>query len=235
MPAKFTSLTPALHHYIMAHHSGSRGDSQPGPRSAEPEDELLRELRHETEKLGGISQMLISAEQGTLLSLLVAATGARAAIEVGTFTGYSAICIARGLMPGGTLLCCDISDEWPAVGRPFWQRAGLEGTIELRAGDATQTLQALPPEQVFDFAFVDADKTGYDTYYELLLPRLKPNALIIFDNMLRDGRVANESLTEPDDVAIDALNRKLARDERVQAVLLPVADGLQICRKRAAG
>lgn len=239
---KFTALTPALASYIAVHHSGA-------------DDPLLNELRSATQALGGIGGMQISSEQGTLLQLLVSAVGARRAIEVGTFTGYSALCIARGLAPGGKLVCCDQSDEWTRIGRPFWQRAGLEETIELRLGDAATTLRNLSPDETFDFAFVDADKSGYDTYYELILPHLEPNALILFDNMLRDGRVADvpaanapdtnapaattDATTDADasrardDAALRALNLKLAHDERVQAVLLPIADGLQIVRKLA--
>lgn len=245
MNLKYTPLSPTLAEYISVHHSAAN-------------DSLLNELRNATEALGDISEMQISGEQGTLLQLLASAVGARRALEVGTFTGYSALCIARGLMPGGTLLCCDQSDEWTRVGRPFWQRAGLDNVIELRLGDAATTLRNLAPDEMFDFAFVDADKSGYDTYYELILPHLQPNALILFDNMLRDGRVAdvpdadvpdtttrdaNAPANAPanmsdadasrarDDAVIRALNLKLAHDERVQAVLIPVADGLQIVRK----
>lgn len=228
MNLKYTVLSPLLAAYIAAHHSGA-------------DDALLAELRQATQALGDISEMQISSEQGTLLQLLTAAVGARRALEIGTFTGYSALCIARGLEPGGKLVCCDQSDEWTRIGRPFWRRAGLEDTIELRLGDAATTLRGLAPDESFDFAFVDADKSSYDTYYELILPHLKPNALILFDNMLRDGRVADEpeatqntdSSRARDDAALRALNLKLAHDKRVQAVLLPVADGLQIVRKLA--
>jgi caffeoyl-CoA O-methyltransferase len=218
MNEKFITITPDIYHYIVAHRSAAN-------------DPLLEKLRQETEKLGGISQMQISVEQGSFLSLLVAATGARRAVEVGTFTGYSSICIARGLGADGKLLCFDRSDEWTGIARKYWARAGIEDRIELRLGPAADTLRELDEVLTFDFAFIDADKTGYDTYYELLLPRMRSNGLLVFDNMLQHGRVATGPLTEPNEQAIDALNRKLARDPRVESVLLPIADGLHLCRK----
>lgn len=219
MSDKYITLTPPLYDYLIAHRSASN-------------DSVLDALRSETESLGDISRMLISREEGSFLSLLVAATGARNAIEVGTFTGYSSTCIARGLPHDGQLLCCDISEEWTSIGRRYWQRAGVESKIELRLGAAVETLQQLEQDIVFDFAFIDADKTNYDTYYEMLLPRLRPGGVIIFDNMLWHGRVVDDFDNEADTVAIRALNDKLAGDERVESVLLPVADGLHICRKK---
>ena len=162
----------------------------------------------------------------------MAAVGAQNAIEIGTFTGYSAMCIAEGLPADGKLLCLDQSDEWTRVGRKFWEQSGLDSKIELRIGDAGSTLAAMPESEQFDFAFVDADKVGYDAYYELLLPRLKPNALIVFDNMLSGGRLASGVLASDNERALDALNKKLAIDARVESVLLPVADGLNVCRKK---
>jgi caffeoyl-CoA O-methyltransferase len=218
MNEKYISLTPEIYHYVAAHHSAAN-------------DPVLEELRQETEKLGDISQMQISVEQGSFLSLLVAATGARRAVEVGTFTGYSSICIARGLGAGGQLICFDRSDEWTGIARKYWTRAGVENKIELRLGAAADSLRDLDAAIEFDFAFIDADKTGYDTYYELLLPRMRSNGLLVFDNMLQHGRVASGPITDPNVQAIDALNRKLASDPRVESVLLPVADGLHLCRK----
>lgn len=222
MEPKHINLTPELAAYIRAHRSGAI-------------DPILDELRAETERLGDISKMLISPEQGNFLSLLVAGLGARTAIEVGTFTGYSAICIARGLPAEGRLICCDLSDEWTSIARRYWPRAGVEHKIELRLGAAEKTLSALESDLEFDFAFIDADKPRYDIYYELLLPRLRPNGLIIFDNMLWSGRVVNPPLDDPDirDInAINAMNDKLAHDPRIESVLLPIADGLNICRKK---
>lgn len=219
MSNKYTSLTPELYAYTIAHRSGA-GDA------------VLEALRAETEALGDISRMLISHEQGSFLSLLVAALGVRDAIEVGTFTGYSSTCIARGLPDDGRLICCDRSDEWTGIARRYWKRAGVESKIELRLGAALETLEQLDANLTFDFAFVDADKVNYDAYYEMLLPRLRRNGVIIFDNMLWHGRVVDESDNEVDTLAIRALNARLARDKRIESVLLPVADGLHICRKK---
>ena len=218
MSDKFVTLTPELAAYISAH------------RSPDP-DSVLDELRTETEKLGSISGMQISAEQGTFLSLLVAATGATSAIEVGTFTGYSSISIARGLPAGGKLLCFDISEEWTNIARRYWKLAGVDEKIELKLGAAVETLAAMDPALQFDFAFIDADKPGYDAYYEAILPRMRANGLLIFDNMLRGGTVVGGDPNDEGIKVITDLNAKLAGDSRVQSVLLPIADGLNICRK----
>jgi caffeoyl-CoA O-methyltransferase len=164
--------------------------------------------------------------------VLAAAAGVKSAIEVGTFTGYSSLCIARALPPQGRLICVDASREWTDVARKYWARAGVQDRIELRLGPAIPTLQQLEPGLVFDFAFIDAAKTEYDAYYELLLPRVRQNGLILFDNMLWGGRLGAGALKEEAGSAIDALNHKLANDSRVEAVLLSVADGIQFCRKR---
>lgn len=219
MNLKHVEITPEVYEYVLRQRSGAQ-------------DEVLDALRAETADLGDISGMQISAEQGSFMTLLVAAIGTRNAIEVGTFTGYSSICIARGLAPGGKLLCFDQSAEWTGIARQYWARAGVADKIELRLGAARDTLGQLEPDATFDFAFIDADKTGYDAYYELILPHVRPNGLIVFDNMLRGGKVVAPNLTTPNEIAVDALNRKLAADERVEAVLVPLADGLQICRKK---
>jgi caffeoyl-CoA O-methyltransferase len=195
-------------------------------------DSVLDALRAATEALGDISRMQISREQGSLMTLLTAAINAKSALEVGTFTGYSSICIARGLPSDGRLVCLDASQEWTAIARRFWAKAGVEKKIELRLGSAIPLLQALEPKTSFDLVFVDADKTEYDAYYELILPRLRPNGLILFDNMLWGGRLGKGSIDEADGRAIDALNHKLAQDPRVETVLLPIADGIHVCRKR---
>lgn len=188
-------------------------------------------MRAETIQLcGERSVMQISAPQGTLLSLVARACGARQIIEVGTFTGYSALCLARALPPGGRLHCCDVNADWTAVARRYWERAGVAGRIDLHLGPAAETLRALPTGLTFDFAFIDADKPGYDTYYELLLPRMRPNALFVFDNMLFDGRIEDPEMESA--LALNALNQKLARDPRVESVLLPFADGLHLARVR---
>ncbi|UOY00146.1 O-methyltransferase [Blastococcus sp. PRF04-17] len=174
--------------------------------------------------------MQIAPEQGAFMQLLTAAVGARRAIEIGTFTGFSALCIARGLPGDGSLLCLDINEEWTAVGRRFWDRAGVGHRIELRIGDALASLRELPETETFDLAFVDADKTGYPAYVNELHPRMAANGLVLLDNTLRDGHVLDpQSL---DDRAIAALNASLAADPRWETVLLPVADGLTLLRKR---
>jgi caffeoyl-CoA O-methyltransferase len=195
-------------------------------------DALLQDLREETAAFGDeISKCQISDEEGTFLSVLVAAMGVKSAIEVGTFTGYSSLCIARALAPGGRLLCLDRNGEWTAVARRYWARAGLQDRIELRLGPAIPSLRKLEPGLKFDFAFIDADKTEYDAYYELILPRVRRNGLILFDNMLWGGRLGAGPVKEATGRAIDALNHKLAADKRVEAVLVSVADGIQLCRK----
>ncbi len=200
-------------------------------RCSQP-DELLADLFEETRrKLGNLSVMQIGAELGTLLTILTASAGARRAIEVGTFTGYSSICIARGLPDDGHLLCCDVSEEWTSLARRYWKRAGLEDRIELRIGPAAATIAALPTDPVYDIALIDADKTSYQTYYDLLLPRMRTGGLIIVDNVLQDGKVLDEQSRNADVRAIQAFNEAVATDNRVQAVLLAVSDGLTIARK----
>jgi len=220
MGTKYVRLNERLYRYL-------------GRCRSDVADPLLQELRAETAALGEeVSKCQISDEQGTFLSVLVAATGVKSAIEVGTFTGYSSLCIARALPANGRLLCLDANKEWTAVARKYWAKAALQDRIELRLGPAIPTLQQLEPGLSFDFAFLDAAKTEYDAYYELILPRVRRNGLILFDNMLAGGRLGAGVLKDDYGRAIDALNHKLAGDSRVEAVLLPVADGIQLCRKR---
>jgi len=216
---KFTPLTPELYEYLIAHGHNS--------------DPVLAELAKETEALGRIAMMQIAPEQGTLMSMLVRAIGARSAIEIGTFTGYSALCIARGLPPDGKLLCCDVSEEWTAIGRKYWAKAGVAERIELRIAPALETLKTLPANHTIDFAFIDADKVSYRDYYDALLPRLRPNGLILFDNVVWGGQVLDPNSQSEDTQALRALNDLIARDQRVQAVMISVSDGLTIVRKRA--
>jgi caffeoyl-CoA O-methyltransferase len=218
-PAKYVALTDALYDYIVRHRS----------RVADP---VLEALRAETESLGDVARMLISREQGAFLTLLTKLLGVRTAVEVGTFTGYSSICLARGLAGGGRLHCFDVNAEWTGIAQRYWKKEGVANRIELQLGDAKQVLQKWVPPAPLDLVFIDADKTGYDTYFELLLPKMKPNGLFIFDNMVWGGRVIEQPLTDPDGVAIDRLNRKLASDPRVDSGLLPIADGLHFARKR---
>jgi caffeoyl-CoA O-methyltransferase len=218
-PAKYVALTGPLYDYIVRHRS----------RVADP---LLEALRAETQSLGDVARMLISPEQGDFLTLLTKLLDVRTAVEIGTFTGYSSICLARGLAAGGSLHCFDVNEEWTAIAQRYWKKEGVANRIEVQLGDAQQVLQDWEPPAPLDLAFIDADKPGYDTYFEILLPKMKPNGLFIFDNMVWGGRVIEQPLTDPDGLAIDRLNRKLASDPRVESVLLPIADGLHLARKR---
>lgn len=218
MGTKYVSVDDRLYRYLVR----MRSDA---------EEPILAELRAETAALGDVSVCQISDEQGTLLSILTAVIGAKSVLEVGTFTGYSSLCMARSLPKGGRLICIDQSREWTAIAEKYWAKAGVSDRIELRLGPAIQSLQKLEPGLMFDLAFIDADKTQYDAYYELILPRMRDNGLLVFDNMLWGGRLGGEPITEATGRAIDALNRKLAKDSRVETVLLSVADGLQLCRR----
>jgi caffeoyl-CoA O-methyltransferase len=152
---------------------------------------------------------------------------------VGTFTGYSALCIARGLQPGGRLLCLDVSEEWTRVGRRHWDQAGVGDRIELRIGPAADALQALPADPPIDLAFIDADKTGYRTYYDAIVDRLRPGGVVLLDNVLWGGSVVDAANTEADTEAIRAVNAHVAADPRVEAVMLPISDGLTLARRRS--
>jgi caffeoyl-CoA O-methyltransferase len=216
---KFIALDAPLYDYVIKHGHNS--------------DALLAELAVETaKKLGGVSRMQISPEQGTLMTVLARAIGVKSAIEVGTFTGYSAICVARALAAGGRLLCCDVSEEWTAIGRRYWEKAGLTDRITLKIAPALDTLRALPTDETTDFAFIDADKSNYRKYYEEILPRTRSGGLILIDNVLWNGEVLNKSNQSEDTVAIRHLNDFLVTDSRVDVVMLPVSDGLTICRKK---
>jgi caffeoyl-CoA O-methyltransferase len=166
------------------------------------------------------------------MTLVTRLIGARQAVEVGTFTGYSALCIARGLAEGGRLICCDISEEWTSIGRPYWEKAGVADRIDLRIGPAADTLAALPAGEQFDLAFIDADKPNYARYYEEILSRLRANGLILVDNTLWQGQVIDDADQSENTVAIRAFNDLVARDERVDCVQLAISDGLTLLRKR---
>jgi len=196
------------------------------------EDKILAELRRETARLGEVSVMQIGPDQGAFMTLLTRAIGARSAIEVGSFTGYSSICLARGLPETGKLHCLDASAEWTAIARKYWKRAKLDHKIELRLGPAIESLKRLPASRMFDIAFIDALKTEYADYYRLVLPHIRPNGLILFDNMFAGGGVGRKSNASANARALDQLNRLLARDPRVEPVLLSIGDGLSLCRVR---
>jgi predicted O-methyltransferase YrrM len=198
------------------------------------EPEVLGRLREETASLPERG-MQIAPEQGALLAMLVELTGARRCVEVGTFTGYSSTAVALALPDDGRLVCCDVSEEWTDMARRYWADAGVADKIDLRIAPATETLDALLDdggEATYDFAFVDADKTGYDAYYERLLRLVRPGGLIAIDNVLWGGRVVEDDPDDDSTRALQALNRKIATDERVSLCLLPIADGVTLARRR---
>jgi predicted O-methyltransferase YrrM len=188
------------------------------------EHPVLAKLREETAPMP-MSQMQIAPEQGAFMALLVRILGARQILEIGTFTGYSSTAMALALPPDGRIVCCDVSEEWTAMARRAWTDAGVQDRVDLRIAPATETIAALDDDS-FDLAFIDADKTSYDAYYEGCLRVVRPGGLILIDNTLQDGRVADPSADDDNVRAIRALNDKIAADGRVDAVLLPVADGL---------
>lgn len=193
------------------------------------EPQILRELRAATARLPNAG-MQIGADQGQFMALLVQAIGARRCLEIGTYTGYSALAVALALPADGTIVCCDLSAEWTALGRPFWEKAGVAHKISLRIGPALDTLKTL--QGPFDFVFIDADKTNYDNYYEACLAMLRPGGIIAIDNTLWSGWVADASRKDADTVALRKFNDKLHRDERVAISLLSVGDGLTLALKR---
>ena len=218
-------LTESLHDYLLRH--GTR------------ESSVAAELRAETRKATRWHPMQISPEQGAFMQWLVRLIGAKRTIEVGTFTGYSALVVAEALPGDGRVIACDVSEEWTAIGRPFWERAGVADKIDLRLKPAVETLDALIDQGEgapggagrFDFAFIDADKANYDAYYERCLTLLRPGGVIGIDNVLWGGRVANEDVNDEDTRAIRALNRKVHDDPRVDISMLPVGDGLMLAVK----
>lgn len=198
------------------------------------ESPIEAQLRNETSKLEA-SRMISSSDVGALLTLLVASVNAKNAIEIGTFTGYTALKIAKGLPEGGQLLCCDVSKEWTQIGKPFWQKAKVDTKINLQIAPAIETLTKLVTQGqsgCFDFAFIDADKIGYDSYYEICLKLLRPGGLIVLDNMLWGGSVADPSIQDETTLAIRNLNLKISKDPRVLSSLLSVGDGLMLAYKK---
>ena len=216
---KTVQLTPEVHEYLLAH--------------SMPLDDVQRRLIAESAaRTGDQAIMQIAPEQGIFLTLLARLIGARRIIEVGTFTGYSALCLARGLPADGQLICCDISEEWTSIGRPYWAEAGAADMIDLRIGPAADTLRALPDDATFDMAFIDADKPGYPVYYEEILRRLRPGGVILADNVLWRGDIVDATHTDERTMALRAFNDLVASDERVEVVMLPIADGLSMIRKK---
>ncbi|WP_341719011.1 O-methyltransferase [Micromonospora sp. FIMYZ51] len=215
MTLKSIPLTDELHTYLVSH--------------GIPPDEVVRDLAEETLAiLPAQASMQVAPEQAAFLTFLTRLLGARQAVEVGTFTGLSSLAIARGIADGGRLTCFDISEEYTSVARRYWRRAGVDDRIELRIGPAGERLRELPDERYLDFAFIDADKTGYPVYWDELVPRMRPGGVIAVDNVLRHGRVIAPQ--SADDRAIAAFNDQVLADVRVEAVMLPIADGLTLAR-----
>ncbi|MEV2237039.1 O-methyltransferase [Micromonospora sp. NPDC049891] len=213
MTLKSIPLTDDLHRYLVAHGA--------------PPDEIVSDLARETlALLPEHASMQVAPEQAAFLTFLTRLLGARQAVEVGTFTGLSSLAIARGLTEGGQLTCFDISEEYTSIARRYWARAGVDDRIDLRIGPAGDTLRELPHDRYLDFAFIDADKTGYPVYWAELVPRMRPGGVIAVDNVLRNGRVVAPQ--SADDRAIAAFNEDVLADVRVDAVMLPIADGLTL-------
>ncbi|MFF8644227.1 O-methyltransferase [Streptomyces sp. NPDC015345] len=199
------------------------------------DDDVLRELRAETAGMPMLQAMLVLPEEAQLLALLVRVTGARHVLEVGTFTGYSSLCMARALPPGGRVVTCDISERWTGIARRYWERAEVDGRIDLRLGDAAKTLDELTEESgagSFDLVFVDADKANYVRYYEQSLELVRPGGLLVLDNTLFFGKVVDPAAQDPDTLAIRELNTLLRDDDRVDISMLAVADGLTLVHKK---
>jgi len=218
MREKYPSMTPELYEYLVEH--GAR------------QDDLLARVERETGALGGIAVMQIAPEEGALLTLLARSIGARRALEVGTFTGYSAVCIARGLGDGGTLVCCEIDESWAATAERNARDARLERIVDIRVGPAIETLRELTADDPFDLAFVDADKSSYGDYYEECLRLLRPGGLIVLDNVLLGGRVLAGEGGDESARAMSRLNTAIAADARVDCAMLAIADGITLVRKR---
>lgn len=217
MADRSIQVTPELYDYLVAHGT--------------PADATYEAIRTETEAItGAFAGMQIGPDQYALLTMLTRLVGTRLAVEVGTFTGTSAVAIARGLDDGGRLVCCDISEEWTAIARRHWADAGVADRIDLRLGDAVATIEAL--DAPIDLAFVDADKGGYIAYYEAIVPRLRPGGLLVADNVLWSGRVVDPGDTDDNTEAVRRFNEHVAADERCDRVMLPVGDGITLCRKR---
>jgi caffeoyl-CoA O-methyltransferase len=213
-------MTDAIHAYLV------------GVSVHEPE--VMARLREETAKLP-TSMMQIGPEQGAFMGWLVGLMGARRAIEIGTYTGYSAMAVARAMGADGRLVCCDVSDEYTRIARRYWAEAGLADRIELRLGPGVETLDALLASGAagtYDFAFIDADKESYDAYYERCFVLLRPGGVVAIDNVLWSGKVADPSAEEASTRALRALNAKVGADERVDACMIPIGDGLSLIRKR---
>ena len=210
-------IDPAIADYALDHSSG-------------PDDVQVELQQITAERTGQAAGMQIGDDQAVLLEILARTTGARRVVEIGTFTGYSSLALARGIGPDGKLLCLDVSEEWTAIARAAWEKAGVADRIELRIGPALDTLRDLPPV-LFDLAFVDADKVNYSAYYDELVPRIRPGGLLLVDNTLWGGAVLDDKDDSDDTVAIRAVNDRIASDPRVRVVVLPIGDGLTVAQR----
>jgi O-methyltransferase len=200
------------------------------------DDDILSNLRAETAELPAGRAMQVMPEEAQLLALLVRLINADRILEIGTFTGYSTLCMARALSTHGRIITCDISEKWPAIGRPYWECAGVEDRIDVRIGDADESLRKIFAEygpDIFDFVFIDADKVNYRKYYEHAIALVKPGGLIAIDNTLFLGRVADFAIQDPDTVEIRELNASIHNDDRVEMCLLVMADGITLVHKKA--
>jgi caffeoyl-CoA O-methyltransferase len=214
---KFISITPELHRYAVEHSSFR--------------DDVVSDVERAGEDMGSLASMQIAGDQAAFITILVRAIGAHDALEVGTFLGYGALAIARGLPDDGRLVCCELDEEYAERAREHLRAAGLEEKVEIRVGPALETLRAMDPTEQFDFAFIDADKTEYIDYFEETLARLRPNGVVLIDNTLRDGTVLDPGDSEAARVTAE-LNDRLAQDDRVDVALLGFADGVTMVRKR---
>ena len=215
---RILQMTPALQQYLVD--------------VSVREPQILAKLREETARLP-MAMMQIGPEQGQLMALLVRLIGAKSCLEIGTFTGYSALAVALALPADGKVLCCDVSEEYTAIARRYWAEAGVAAKIELRLAPARETLSRLIAEGrtgAFDFAFIDADKQNYDHYYETALKLVRKGGLIAIDNVLWSGAVADPQRNDPDTAALKALNRKLRDDKRIDLAMLAIGDGLTLAR-----
>ncbi len=213
---KSFQLARELHAYMVEHGS--------------PPDAVKRSLIETTEGLGVVSRMQIAPEQGAFMTLLARLMGARRAIEVGTFTGYSTLCLAEGLTDDGVVIACDVSDEWTAIGVEHWEKAGVRSKIDLRIAPALETLGSLPIERDVDLAFIDADKLNYWSYFDAIVRRIRPGGAILVDNVLWSGNVIDRDQNDPDTLAIRDFNDRVAADPRVECTMLPISDGLTLAR-----
>jgi caffeoyl-CoA O-methyltransferase len=217
VPDKFTQMSAELHRYAVEHSD---------------QDELMKRLAEETEReAGDMAVMQTAPEQAAMMTVLARAIGARRALELGTFTGYGSIAIARGLADDGTLVTCDVSEQWTAIARRYFEEAGLADRIDLRLGPALETLRELPDDEPFDFAFIDADKESYPAYYEECLRLLRPGGLLMLDNVFRGGSVLDGAGQDERLLATREVNERVAADGRVISAMVGIADGVTIAVK----